>query len=234
MAKGNFKNLVLYLFFVFQLPLFSYGNIGDKIVFFAKRFLGIPYDVDPLGIYVRKKVIVYDERVDCMYLIFRSVELAFSDGNDRVALDIALDKRFISRGMVSNSMVVNYETRFEYGEDMILSGKWGKPLITNENILEKVFSRRLNRNIFFVPKSKYDCIEQFIKNGSIIFFIKNPKYSKKNEVVGHMGILEKVSNDVFLIHAKGTKNVGGKVVRENMKDYLESTKYIGFVITYFE
>ena len=40
--------------------------VGERIAFWAEKFIGTPYDTDPLGDYVRREVIVADERVDCM------------------------------------------------------------------------------------------------------------------------------------------------------------------------
>jgi len=57
-------------------PLLKDRPIGEKIAFWAEKFVGTPYDPDLLGEYVSKEVIVADERVDCMYLTFRAVELA--------------------------------------------------------------------------------------------------------------------------------------------------------------
>src|SRR5512144_979746 len=100
---------------------------GDRIAFWAEQFVGTPYDTDPLGEYVRKNVIVSDEKVDCMYLTFRAVELAFGKNPDD-SLKIALDIRFIHSGKVEGGRVVNYEDRFQYAEMMIESGKWGKDI----------------------------------------------------------------------------------------------------------
>lgn len=232
MVKRILGNIVFIFFF--EVLCFSSQSLGDKIVFFAKKFLGLPYDPDPLGSYVRKKVLIYDEKVDCMYLTFRSVELAFSDGDDSKSLFVAVEKRFVNRGIVKDGIVVNYEDRFEYGEDMVLSGKWGKLLVIDEGIFKKVFSERLKSDIFFIPKYRYKDVKNFISNGNIIFFVKDPKHSKKGEIVGHIGILERVFDDIFLIHASGTKGIGGKVVREDLSKYLKRTKYIGFIVTYFE
>lgn len=236
MKTKNLMNMLITLVLFINVVLvgFSYQSLGNKIVFYAKRFLGTPYDPDPIGAYVRKKTIIYDSEVDCMYLTFRSVELAFGDGNDEKSIDIALDKRFKTKGIVSNGLVYNYEKRFEYGEDMFLSGKWGNLLITNELLLKRVFSERLKMYISYVPKENFNKVKNLILNGSIIFFVKDPKKSKKGEVVGHLGILEKNNGEVYLIHASGYKNRGGKVVRERLKDYLRKTKYIGFVITSFD
>ena len=46
---------------------------GERIVFFAERFIGAPYDRDPEGIYVTRSTILADDSVDCMYLTFRAV-----------------------------------------------------------------------------------------------------------------------------------------------------------------
>ncbi len=53
--------------------------LDKRIAYWAGRFIGTPYDTDPLGLYVRTNRIVADEKVDCMYLTFRSVELAQSE-----------------------------------------------------------------------------------------------------------------------------------------------------------
>jgi hypothetical protein len=49
-----------------------------RIAYWAGRFIGTPYDPDPLGLYVRTNRIVADEAVDCMYHTFRSAELAMT------------------------------------------------------------------------------------------------------------------------------------------------------------
>lgn len=208
-------------------------GIGEKIVLYAKKFIGKPYDPDPLGAYVRERKIVYDDKVDCMYLTFRSVELAFANGDEKKAEEVALEKRFRTQGILSNGFVVNYEERFEYGEDMFLSGKWGKLLDVDPRALCRVFSRRLGVYVPYVPKGKYKLVENFIASGGIVFFVKDPSRSKRGELVGHIGILEKSNGEIYLIHAKGVKNRSGVVVRERFVDYLFRSKYIGFVITHF-
>ncbi len=100
---------------------------GERIAFWADYFVGTPYDKDPLGEYVTRKAIVADERVDCMYLVFRSVELALSS-SPAGAQQTALDKRFHTKGVLDGGTVVNYDDRFQYGEEMIDSGKWGREI----------------------------------------------------------------------------------------------------------
>lgn len=105
-------------------------GVGERIAFWAEQYIDVPYDTDPLGDYVRKKVIVTDERVDCMYLTFRSVELALGK-NPADAEALALEKRFHRKGIVEDGKVLNYDDRFRLGEDMIASGKWGRE-VTSE------------------------------------------------------------------------------------------------------
>lgn len=227
------KKLVKCLVIIFFIQHLSYAKIGDEIVYYAKKFIGVPYDPDPIGAYVREKKIVYDSEVDCMYLTFRVVELALAGGDENKALDFALDKRFKTHGILSNGKVLNYDDRFEYGEDMVLSGKWGKVINFDKNVIRYVYSSRLDTKIGYIPKKFYERIKGFIMNGDIIFLVKDPSRSIKGEIVGHLGILE-VAQDVYIIHAKGSKNKGGAVVKEKLRDYLSKTKYIGFIITRFE
>ena len=86
--------------------------VGEKIAFWAEKFVGAPYDKDPMGEYVTRATILADERVDCMYLTFRAVELALSRTPEE-AIQIALERRFHSKGILKDGKVVNYEDRFE-------------------------------------------------------------------------------------------------------------------------
>jgi hypothetical protein len=78
---------------------------GERVAFWAGKFVGVPYDRDPQGLYVTRAAIVADDAVDCMYLTFRSVELALSQ-NPEEAVQIALDKRFHTRGILLNGDIL--------------------------------------------------------------------------------------------------------------------------------
>src|SRR5512139_3550517 len=45
-------------------------SLAERIALWAEKFVGTPYDPDPMGEYVSKAAVVADERVDCMYLIY--------------------------------------------------------------------------------------------------------------------------------------------------------------------
>jgi hypothetical protein len=215
--------------------------IGERIAFWAERFIGTPYDRDPLGIYVTRKTIVADNAVDCMYLVFRATELALSD-TPKQAIDVALDKRFFTHGIIKNGLVTNYDQRFQYGEDMITSGKWGRE-ITAElgGKVVAIPGTRGHDSWDILPTSELRTHLQNLQTGDLIFFIRDPqKRSTANESVGHMGIIAvEMPRDgkipqVYLINAHGTKQKGGKVVKVRLNDYLQTMPFIGVQVTRFE
>lgn len=210
---------------------------GKKIAFWAGKFVGRPYDEDPKGIYVSRAVIVADEKVDCMYLTFRAVELALSQTPEE-ALQIALDKRFHSKGLIRNGQVINYEDRFEYGEDMIQSGKWGEEITSNIGRTSRIKGSRGKDYWEILPPEELAGNAEKLKSGDLVFFMKAPEKRVVGEGVGHIGIINAVersaSKEIYLIHAGGTKNQGGVVKKVPLKDYLSKMPFIGVKITRFE
>ena len=213
--------------------------IGEKIAFWAERFIGVPYDRDPLGEYVSKATIVADERVDCMYLTFRAVELALSQTPEE-AIQVALERRFHSKGILKEGHVINYDDRFEYGEDMIESGKWGQE---TTSAVGKMMKIKGSRGKEFVEVLSSDALMQgmkSLKSGDLVFFAKKPEKREVGEIIGHMGIVRVVearrnqrSRDIFLIHASGTKGRGGTVKKVLLREYLSKMPFIGVRITRF-
>ncbi len=214
--------------------------IGERIVFWAEKFIGIPYDTDPLGEYVSKAAIVADERVDCMYLTFRVVELALSRTPEE-AVQVALEKRFHSRGLLKNGRVINYDSRFEYGEDMIESGKWGKEVTSEIGKMTRIKGSRERDFVEVLSPQALLTGFKHLKNGDIVFFATKPEKRKVAEIIGHMGFVKvedrpghKESGEVYLIHASGTKRKGGMVKKVLLKDYLSKMGFVGTKITRFQ
>ncbi|KAF0143377.1 MAG: hypothetical protein FD156_2696 [Nitrospirae bacterium] len=172
--------------------------VGERIALWAEKFVGTPYDPDPLGEYVTKKVIVADERADCMYLSFRAVELAMSLTPEEAVI-IALDKRFINRGKLGNNgKVLNYEDRFQYGEDMIDSGRWGREITEEFGKVTEITGSRGRKKVKMVLKedllkslrSSKSSSSLNLRDGDFIFFIKAVEKRKVGEIVGHIGIVK--------------------------------------------
>jgi hypothetical protein len=207
--------------------------VGDRIAFWAGQFVGTPYDPDPLGCYVREKSIVCDDRVDCMYLTFRAVELALSTDPDEAGR-VALEKRFRDTGLVQGGKVQNYADRFEYGEDMIESGKWGREITAEFGRTEQITGSRGRATVSVLSAGNAAKNAGRLQNGDIIFFVKKPAKRISHEIVGHIGIIKKEANKAYLVHASGLKNKGGKVKKTLLADYLKIMPFIGIRINRFD
>jgi hypothetical protein len=214
--------------------------IGEKIAFWAEKFIGVPYDRDPLGEYVSKTTIVSDGRVDCMYLTFRAVELALSHTPEE-AVQVALERRFRSKGVLKDGHVINYDDRFEYGEDMIESGKWGKEMTSEVGKMMKIEGLRGKDFVEILSPDELVKGMKSLKSGDIIFFATRPERRKVGEIIGHIGIVKVEKSErkpwtgeVYLIHASGTKGRGGAVKKVLLRDYLSKMPFIGVKITRFQ
>ena len=206
--------------------------IGDRIAWWAESFVGRPYDPDPLGEYVRRKVIVADERVDCMYLTFRSVELAMSRTPEE-AVNKALSLRFITEGVIKDGSVLNYDERFQYATDMIDSGRWGTEITGSLGTLTEMPGTRGHGTISILGRDAAAESASLLKNGDLVFFIKKPDKRVVGEMVGHLGFVTKSGQDVYLIHASGKKNGTGSVRKVSLPDYLEKMPFAGIRVTRF-
>ncbi len=210
-------------------------STGDRIAFFAEQFVGTPYDTDPLGTYVTHSVIVADKKVDCMYLVFRSVELAISS-TPAEAVQVALQKRFHSKGVISNGKVINYADRFAYGEDMISSGKWGKDITSEIGKATVIQGTRSGESVDMLPRDEVLKKMEMLRSGDLVFFIKAPHKRVSDEIVGHIGIIrraEATGGGIYLIHANGKKGKGGIVKKSALSDYIKRMPFTGVKITRF-
>jgi len=234
MAEMHADDIMLAQARIAQLPL------GKRIAYWAGRFIGTPYDPDPIGLYVRTNRIVADEMVDCMYHAFRSVELAQSS-TPGMAVEKALSLRFITTGKLADGLVVNYNERFQYGEDMIMSGKWGKNITAVLGTIETIPGSRGKDTVNILPKRVLlaRAVQEKLQDGDIIYWVKDPKKRSVEEIVSHLSIVHLKSGKPFLIHASGNKDnkdqPGGGVVKEVLfADYVRHMKSIGAFVSRFE
>jgi len=214
--------------------------VGQRIAYWAGRFTGTPYDTDPLGLYVRTGRIIADEKADCMYHVFRSVELAQSN-TPAEAVDKALTLRFIMKGALADGLVVNYNDRFQYGEDMVVSGKWGRDITAALGPTQTITGSRGRDQIDILPKNVLAtrALQKNLQDGDIIYWVKDPRKRAVDEIVGHLSIVRIKSGKVSVIHASGDKDRpskrGGGTVKEVLfSDYLKSMRFIGAFVTRFE
>lgn len=214
--------------------------VGERIAFWAETFIGVPYDDNPIGEYVARSTLVADDRVDCMYLTFRVLELALSHTPEE-ALKIALEKRFRSKGVLKEGRVINYEDRFEYGEEMIESGKWGEEITSAIGEIMKIRDSRGRGAVDVLSSQSLLKGMKRLRSGDLLFFIKKPEDRKKGEMVGHIGIVKVEgdkengkSEEIYLIHASGVKGKGGEVKKILLREYLSKMPFIGVKITRFQ
>lgn len=222
--------------------VFREKPVGKRISYWAEAFIGTPYDTDPLGRYVREERIVADDAVDCMYLTFRAVELALSRTPEE-SVEKALDLRFQSRGKLDGERVVNYDERFQYGEDMIDSGKWGTEITSDIGRTEKIKGSRGRDEVTIISKKEFLKISMgvypVLHDGDIVFFIKSPEKRVVGEIVGHIGIISNKAGTPYLIHASGTKKNstspgGGAVKSVMLSGYLENMQFVGVRVMRFQ
>jgi len=214
--------------------------LGKRIAYWAGRFIGTPYDTDPLGLYVRTNRIVADEKADCMYLTFRATELARS-GTPGQAVEQALSLRFITQGKLADGLVQNYGERFEYGEDMVYSGKWGRNITSDLGATKTIKGSRGREEVIMLPKQTLLSrkFQKQLQDGDIIYWVKDPGKRVVEEIVAHLAFIRVKNGKPFLIHASGSKNKwgtpnGGVVKEVPFADYARDTKFVGAFVTRFE
>jgi cell wall-associated NlpC family hydrolase len=214
--------------------------LNKRIATWAGRFIGTPYDTDPLGLYVSTNRIVADEKVDCMYLTFRSVELA-QTSTPGEAINRALNLRFITTGTIIDGLVTNYDQRFRYGEDMVMSAKWGKNITADLGATRQISGSRGRDTVDILPKNVLttQVLQKKLQDGDIVYWVKDPKKRVVEEIVSHLSIVHIKSGKPYLIHAAGDKDregrAGGGVVKEvPFADYVRNMRFIGAFVTRFE
>ena len=219
-------------------PSVKESPVGNRIAFWAEQFIGTPYDTDPLGDYVRRAMIVADERVDCMYLTFRAVELALTNTSGG-AIDKALTMRFHTRGILKDGKVVNYDDRYQDGIDMIKSGKFGVEITARLGKSRQIVEPNSGGPIDFLPAAEIQKGMDRLNTGDIVYFVRDPSRIAVGGVIAHMGILKVetrnggLSRAVYLIHASGTKKRGGSVKKVLLDEYLSRMQHAGAKISRF-
>ncbi len=202
--------------------------VGERVALWAEKFVGTPYDPDPLGEYVTRQVVVADERVDCMYLTFRSVELALSGSPDE-AHALALDKRFKGKGIEEDGRVINYGDRFQYAVDMLRSGKWGTDITPDLPGSVEMEGSRGIKAVTVLPREAIPAAYKRLRSGDMIFFVKDPSKRVVGEIIGHIGIIKREGEELYLIHASGRKNRDGKVMKVLFADYIGGMPFAGIM-----
>jgi hypothetical protein len=207
---------------------------GERIAAWAESFIGTPYDPDPIGLYVSTRRLAADESVDCMYHTFRSVELALSN-TPAEASSMALNLRFRTQGVLGpDGLVLNYDDRYQYAMDMVRGGRWGEDVTARLGNTSRIRGERGLSFVDVLPSEGIKGAFGELRSGDIIFFIKDPDKRVVGEIVGHIGIVKSEDKDVYLIHASGRKNKGGRVVKVPFAKYADNMPFMGILVTRFQ
>ncbi|MGW8272923.1 MAG: hypothetical protein ACWGN7_05995, partial [Thermodesulfovibrionales bacterium] len=174
---------------------------------------------------------VADDRVDCMYLTFRSVELATS-ANLSDAIERALELRFKGQGKLDrHGKVINYGERFSYGIDMVFSGKWGRNVTAELSPTVSIQGSRGRERVGMISRESAAEAIPRLRSGDLLFFVKDPSRRRVGEIIGHIGIVSVAPDGIFLIHASGEKDGEGSVKKVRLEDYLRTMPFVGLVVT---
>ncbi len=137
--------------------------------------------------------------------------------------------------------MTNYDDRFEYGEDMVESGKWGREVTSAIGRTMRIKGSRGRDFAEILSSAELMKGITRLKSGDILFFATKPERRKVGEIIGHMGIIkiEKTgrnpkAGEVFLIHASGRKGRGGVVKKVSLKTYVLRMDFLGVRITRFQ
>jgi hypothetical protein len=136
--------------------------------------------------------------------------------------------------VVKDGLVTNYDDRFQYGEDMIDSGKWGREVTSELDRTCTVPDSRRQKRVWYAPVTSISKGLPKLKEGDIIFFVKRPERRICDEVIGHMGIIKIERGTPLLIHAAGTKKSGGVVRKVDLGQFIRKMPYIGAKVTRFD
>jgi hypothetical protein len=138
-------------------------------------------------------------------------------------------------------LVTNYDQRYQYGEDMVFSGKWGKNVTGDLGAAKTIPGSRGKDTVDILPKSTLLMrgTQKNLQDGDIIYWVKDPKKRVVEEIVAHLSIVHIKGGKPYLIHAAGDKDrvdrPGGGVVKEvPFADYVQKMRFIGAFVTRFE
>jgi len=147
----------------------------------------------------------------------------------------------MTKGTLVDGLVTNYDQRFQYGEDMVYSGKWGKNITADLGMTKKITGSRGRDEVDILPKNVLatQALQKQLQDGDIVYWVKDPKKRVVEEIVAHLSIVHIKSGSPYVIHAAGDKGradrPGGGVVKEvPFADYVRTMRFIGAFVTRFE
>ncbi len=117
---------------------------------------------------------------------------------------------------------------------MIDSGRWGAEITSGLGQTEVMPGIRGRETVAFLTGEGALKGLVLLKSGDIVFFVNPPDKMPEAGIIGHMGIIRREKDAVYLIHASGRKNYSGKVKKVLFRDYLQAMPFVGIRVSRFE
>lgn len=230
------------------------SDIGTQVLRMGESFLGTPYVAGTLEGNPTERLVCKFDGLDCTTLVESAISLAIAKFENPTYEGF---KTELTKLRYRNGEIDGYASRIHYVLDwMYENEKRGRmenitekiggipftkeinfmsnhanlyPALASTEIWEKIREqeRQINtRTHTYIPKSGIQKVEPVLKDGDIVAFTSSVEGLDCN----HMGIITKVGNRAYLIHASLT---GKKVVLTNvpLAEYVASVpKHTGILV----
>jgi hypothetical protein len=241
-------------FFAQKMELPASGDIGTQVLRMGESFLGLPYVASTLEGNPTERLVCKFDGLDCTTLVESSVALALSKMENE---NYEGYKSELTKLRYRDGIIDGYASRLHYVLDWIyenekrgvltdITPKIGGipyvkeinfmtnhanlyPSLASSDVWEKVREQenKINaREHSYIPKGDIQKAEPMLHDGDIVAFTS----SVEGLDVNHMGIITKIGNRAYLLHASFALK---KVILSNvpLAEYVASVpKHTGLIV----
>jgi hypothetical protein len=240
--------------FAQKMELPESGDIGTQVLRMGESFLGLPYVAGTLEGNPTERLVCKFDGLDCTTLVESAIALAVAKSENQAYEGF---KSELTRLRYRDGIIDGYASRLHYVLDWLYENeKRGRltditekvggvpylkeinfmtnhanlyPSLAESDVWEKVREQesKINaRDHFYIPKTNIQKAEPMLHDGDIVAFTS----SVAGLDVNHMGIIAKVGNRAYLLHASLAQK---KVILSNipLAEYVASVpKHTGMIV----
>jgi hypothetical protein len=240
--------------FTQKMELPASGDLGTQVLRMAESFLGIPYVASTLEGNPTEKLVCKFDGLDCTTLVESSIALAIAKNEN---LNYEGYKSELTKIRYRDGIIDGYPSRLHYVLDwMYENEKRGRleditskvggipykkeinfmsnhanfyPALDNTEVWEKIREQENiinSREYSYIPKASLQKTEPMLRDGDIVAFTSSVEGLDCN----HMGIITKIGNRAYLLHAS---LAGKKVILSSLPlaEYVASVpKHTGMIV----